>query len=288
MRWLFLALTLLLTGYMANGQRGMSANTSVYNEEGKLQMLISYNPSCSCRTYTEYYPDGKVYARRVFKITDKSEYIDGEDVTLYHDGSIKQYKLWKNAVPDGRAYANYENGKLEYEEFYNDGLKTGTWKYYDKNGALVRERIFEGTRNVWNSKKDDYTSKIYSGGRIAYTEVFSKGRMVKTDRKTPAANAVPARLATDSLSGKKLFAAKCAACHALDKGAYGPALKGVTGKRTNIWLHRMITNGMKLVEEGDKDAVALYEQYQKRKHFAMEQLSYKQVQSIIDYLKNPD
>lgn len=270
-------------------QQGMSKTTSVYNEEGKLQMLISYDPSCNCRTYTEYYPDGKIFAKRVFKVVEKGEFIDGEDITYYHDGSIKQYKLWKNAVPEGRAYVNYENGKPEQESFYSDKHKTGTWKYYNKNGELIREQIFSGRKNSWNSKKDDVVIKHYAAGKLLYTEVFEKGKLIKSDKKEVTPNTKKLVNPTAALlDGKKLFSLKCAACHAFDKNGYGPSLKNVTGKRSNSWLYKMITNGMKLVEEGDKDAVALYNQYNKKKHINMEYLSDKQVQAIIDYMKKED
>jgi len=270
----------------------MSKTTSVYNEEGKLQMLISYNPSCSCRTYTEFYPDGKVFAKRVFKVVDKGEYIDGEDVTYYHDGSVKQYKLWKNAIPDGRAYVNYENGKLEHEEFYSARYKTGIWKFYDKNGGLIREYQFEDNRNKWDSKKDSYTARYFDKGKLLYTEVFAAGKLAKADKKEikPAETkkVVAVNKNADILDGKKLFALKCAVCHAFDKDGYGPALGGVARRRSSIWLYKMITDGMKLVEEGDKDALAIYNRYNKKKHPNTDYLSNKQVEAIINYMKKPD
>lgn len=271
-------------------QQNIAKSTSIYNEEGKLQMIIAYSPSCNCRTYTEYFPDGKVFARRTFKVVDKKgEFIDGEDVTYFHNGSIQHYKLWKNAVPEGRAYSNYENGKLEHEEFYNNKYKTGTWRYFDKNGNLLREQLYDGRNNSWSSKKDDVTTRHYSGGKLLFTEVFKDGKLVKSDKKQEQViTIIPAKHNTDLVDGKKLFAMKCAVCHSIDKDGYGPALKDVTKRRNNIWLQQMIRNGMKLVESGDKDAVALYNRYNQKKHLNMEHLTSKQVQAIIDFLKKPD
>jgi antitoxin component YwqK of YwqJK toxin-antitoxin module len=145
-------------------------------------MLINYNPSCSCRTYTEYYPDGKVYAKRIFKVTDKAEYIDGDDVTYYYDGSIKQFRFWKNAVPEGRAYSNYENGKTEHEAFYHNKYKSGIWKYYNKKGELVREQIYEPGKTYWNSKAENVTIKYYAAGNLLFTNVYLKGKKVKSSQ----------------------------------------------------------------------------------------------------------
>lgn len=271
-------------------QQNIATSTRVYNEDGKLQMLIHYNPSCNCRTYTEYYPDGKIFAKRTFKVVEKKgEFIDGEDITYFHDGSIKHHKVWKDALPQGRAYTNYENGKLEHEEFYRGKYKAGTWRYFDKNGSLLKEQFFEGLNNSWNSKKDDVTIKHYNAGKLLYTEIYKDGKLAKSDKKeTKIIATIPPKHNTELVDGKKLFSMKCAVCHTFDKDGYGPSLKNVTKKRNNVWLHQMITNGMKLVENGDKDAVALYNQYNKKKHLNMEYLTNKQVQAIIDYLKKPD
>ncbi len=282
-------LWVILESNALNAQTGMAKITRVFSEEGQLQMLISYNPSCSCRIYTEYYPDGKVFAKRTFKVVEKGEFIDGEDVTYFHDGSIKQYKLWENAVPKGRAYVNFENGQLQQEEFYTGKYKTGIWRYFDQKGKLVKEQVFEDGRNLWNSKKDNVTVRYYKDGKLLYSDVLREGKTVSPDKKNVTiVPGAPPKHNPQLLDGKKLFETKCAVCHAFDKDGYGPSLKDVTQRRTNGWLQKMITNGMKLVEEGDKDAVALYHKYQKKQHLNMEYLTEKQVQAIISYLKKPD
>ena len=266
----------------AQQNKNLHSTTRVYTEDGKLQMLIAYDPKCACRTYTEYYHDGKVYAHRTFKVTDRGEYIDGEDVTYYPDGSIKIYKTWKNSLPDGKAYSKHDNGQLEHEEYYNVKFKTGTWKYYNKKGELVRELVYEPGKTLWNSKKENYTAKYYSTGALVYAEVYKDGKKISSTEKG-SLKAVSKE--TELLDGPKLFAMKCSACHSSDKDGYGPALKGVAAKRSKDWLFLMIRNGMKLVDEGDKTAVALYNKWGKKKHPNMEKLSNKQVQLLIDYLK---
>src|SRR5690606_29736341 len=124
------------------------------NEQGKVQMQIYYNPACDCKVYTEHYNDGKLYAKRTFKLFDKGEMIDGEDITYFYDGSIKIYRNWKDALPVGRFYYKHDNGKLEHEEFYEGKYKSGTWKYYDPFGRLIREQIYTPQKTLWNSKKD--------------------------------------------------------------------------------------------------------------------------------------
>jgi antitoxin component YwqK of YwqJK toxin-antitoxin module len=268
---------------IAQQNRNINSITRIYSEDGYLQMTIAYEPACTCKTYTEFYSDGKIFAKRTFKLTEKGEYIDGDDITYYHDGSIKIYKFWKNTVPDGRAYTNYENGKLEHEEFYVDKYKSGTWKYYNKKGELIKELVYEPRKTSWNSKKEDVTMRYYADGKLSYSEVYDNGKKIQSTKK--GGEVLLVGKAPETTDGKQLFVLKCSACHSEDKDGFGPALKDVTKKRNNEWLFMMIKNGQKLVDEGDKDAVALYNKWRKMKHPNMEKLSNKQIQAIIDYLK---
>ncbi len=280
----------ILLAWPCMAQQNVSKTTSVFSEEGKLQMTISYDPSCACRSYTEYYPDGKVYAKRQFKVVDKGEYVDGEDVTYYHDGTIKQYKLWKQALPSGKAFFNYENGKTEHEEYYAENYKSGTWQYFDRNGALIASVTFIGKLNAWNGKRRDYIVKRYQDGKLLYTEEFKNGKLIRSDKKTATVTAgkAPNNPVSGIESGETLFRLKCAACHSFNKNGYGPSLAGVTKRRSKIWLHKMIVDGMKLVEQGDKEALAVYHLYGNKKHIPQTQLSEQQVDAIIRFLYQQD
>lgn len=49
--------------------------------------------------------------------------------------------------------------------------------------------------------------------------------------------------------GKAVFLAKCSACHKISKRVVGPALAGVTERRTPEWIMNMILNPEKMVAE---------------------------------------
>src|SRR5690606_5294572 len=92
------------------------------------------------------------------------------DITYFYDGSIKIYRNWKDALPVGRFYYKHDNGKLEHEEFYEGKYKSGTWKYYDPFGRLIREQIYTPQKTLWNSKKDVAVYKYYRNGVLYKTE----------------------------------------------------------------------------------------------------------------------
>lgn len=270
---------LLLLPFFSHSQvkKNIPSSTKIYDEAGNLQMIISYSPSCECRTYTEFYTDGKIFAKRVFKVAERKEFIDGEDINYYHDGSIKDYRLWKNALPV-KAYSNHDNGKLEHEEFYDGKYKSGTWRYYDYKGDLVKEVIYQPGKTLWDSKKDFATVKKYANGKLVSSSAMRDG-MLPVSKKD---NVKPVAL-NEIRDGKALFALRCTACHAADKDGFGPALKGIAHKRSNNWLSRMISDGAQLLAEGDPDAILLYKKWG-RKH-KPERLDEGQVQALIDYLK---
>jgi len=54
--------------------------------------------------------------------------------------------------------------------------------------------------------------------------------------------------------GKKLFKQNCASCHKLDKKLVGPALAGVSQRRSETWLIQWIRDNAALRASGDADA----------------------------------
>lgn len=92
----------------------------------------------------------------------------------------------------------------------------------------------------------------------------------------------------DPAKGKTLFNTHCAACHKLDAKMVGPALGGVQEKRTQEWLHKWIKNSQKLIASGDKDAVAVFEEYNKVPMLAYEDiLTDQDIDDILAYTSNP-
>lgn len=91
----------------------------------------------------------------------------------------------------------------------------------------------------------------------------------------------------DPAAGKALFNAQCAACHKLDAKMTGPALRGVTEKYSNEWLHSWIKNSQALVKSGDADAVKIFEEYNKSIMTSFPQLSDADIDNILAYTAEP-
>ena len=64
--------------------------------------------------------------------------------------------------------------------------------------------------------------------------------------------------------GEQLYKATCAACHTIGKGRLvGPDLQNIKEKRSQEWLLSFIKSSASMVNSGDADAKAIFEEYNK-------------------------
>lgn len=87
----------------------------------------------------------------------------------------------------------------------------------------------------------------------------------------------------DPLKGKELFNANCAACHQLDKKMIGPPLEKIGEKRDKQWLYKWIKDSQALIKAGDKDAIAIFEEYNKIPMTPFPNLSNQDIDDILAY-----
>jgi cytochrome c551/c552 len=86
--------------------------------------------------------------------------------------------------------------------------------------------------------------------------------------------------------GKQIFSMRCAACHNVNKTLTGPALAGIDERRSLSWIVSFVRSSQKLVASGDKDAVALFEQFNKIPMPDHSDLTEEDIKSIVDYIKS--
>ncbi len=91
----------------------------------------------------------------------------------------------------------------------------------------------------------------------------------------------------DPAAGKALFNTHCAACHHLDKKMTGPALRGVTERLDNEWLHKWIRNSSEVIKSGDAYAVKIFDEYKGSVMTAFPQLSDADIDNILAYTAEP-
>lgn len=94
-----------------------------------------------------------------------------------------------------------------------------------------------------------------------------------------------AALSAEAKAGEELFKANCTSCHAMNAKLVGPALQGVHTRRTDEWLVKWIRNNEAFRASGDKDAIAIFNEYNGAAMNNFENLTEAQVGTIISYFK---
>src|ERR1700755_1097212 len=94
-------------------------------------------------------------------------------------------------------------------------------------------------------------------------------------------------IASFAQDGHALFQANCASCHKIDQKLVGPALRGVQDRwQGNIGkIHDWVYNSTKVIQSGDPYAVSLFNENNKTQMTAFGQLSTKDIDAILDYVK---
>ena len=78
------------------------------------------------------------------------------------------------------------------------------------------------------------------------------------------ANTISYSSEVDQLEGAQYFNQICTACHTIGKGRLvGPDLANVQERRSDQWLQKFIKSSQTLINSGDPDAVAIFEEYNK-------------------------
>jgi mono/diheme cytochrome c family protein len=86
--------------------------------------------------------------------------------------------------------------------------------------------------------------------------------------------------------GKVLFSTRCASCHNVNKALTGPALAGLDERRSMEWIANFIRSSQAMVKAGDKDAIAVYEQFNKIPMPDHPDLSDDHIKSIVEFIKS--
>lgn len=86
--------------------------------------------------------------------------------------------------------------------------------------------------------------------------------------------------------GKEIFTTRCAACHNVNKQLTGPALAGIAERRSFTWIVNFIRSSQTLVKNGDKDAISLFEQFNKIPMPDHSDLTVENIKDVVEYIKS--
>ena len=86
--------------------------------------------------------------------------------------------------------------------------------------------------------------------------------------------------------GKAIFNTRCASCHNVNKQVVGPALANIDQRRGIDWIISFVHSSKAMIAKNDKDAVALYNQFNKVAMPDHADLSEDNIKNIVAYIKS--
>ncbi len=86
-------------------------------------------------------------------------------------------------------------------------------------------------------------------------------------------------------AGSALFKAKCADCHKVEEDFTGPALKGITKRRSLIWIYRFVHGPAKMIAMNDPQSLRLAEQWKPTVMTAFADLDQLSIYAILTYIE---
>lgn len=139
---------------------GLSLNAQGFTKE--------YDANCDCEVVKNHFDNGQLSAE--YKQTMDGKRI-GVEKQYYQDGQLQYERNWVNGILDGENKNYHRNGKLYYNEQYSNGNKAGTWSFYDDEGDKVYDIAYTGNGN-------DATYSYFSAGVLYLKQVVAGGAMV--------------------------------------------------------------------------------------------------------------
>lgn len=86
--------------------------------------------------------------------------------------------------------------------------------------------------------------------------------------------------------GKTIFMTRCAACHNVNKTLTGPALAGIDERRSIDWIINFIHSSQTMIKNGDKEALAIFEKFNKVPMPDHPDLTNDNIKNIVEYIKS--
>lgn len=218
--------------------------------------------------------------------------LEGFKILLWFHPALYHYKKLLQQVHEfevdretalGAGKKTYAHLLLKIQNTYTSPLING----YSSSGITQRIKMLftEQSRQV---KKVFYLLAIPCLVIIAiYCSKKSAAAQIQ-EKKQAATAAIPVNNHLVITTGKELFLANCAACHTIEKDLTGPALAGIERRRTKEWIYRFVRNNMDLLKAGDSTAVKLYNDWGKAPMNVFPNLSNKDIDAILAYIRSAE
>jgi uncharacterized protein len=121
-------------------------------------------------TYSYGLLDGPYWVKgKKGQIVEEGEYskdvLNGEKITYYDNGIVKQKINYSNGKLEGSFAVNYNNGYPKIEGKYVEGFETGSWKTYTEKGELELLIQYSNGNRIKEIRVNGTFEETYADGR---------------------------------------------------------------------------------------------------------------------------
>lgn len=138
--------------------------SSAFSQNG---LEHTYDESCDCTVVTNHYDGGQVSSVHHENNAGKR---DGLETVYYENGQVQYERTWANGVLNGQGTHYHRSGNVNYQEQYTNGKKSGTWTFYDDEGTVIQSITYTGNNM-------DGTYDYYDAGVLYYRQVIQGGQL---------------------------------------------------------------------------------------------------------------
>ena len=120
------------------------------------------------KRFRDYYSNGQIKVEGEYDYID-TEYdnntiFDGECISYYENGNIKEKRKLQNGYLNGEYISYYENGLVELHTFFNNGKKDGIDTYFDISTQRCYQKVMRDDEPLHDfciiSDENGYVSKV--------------------------------------------------------------------------------------------------------------------------------
>lgn len=116
----------------------------------KIAYVDDNNPN-DVKYEKKFYQSGNIFMEGPLKDARR----DGKWIAWYENGVIWSVGYYVNGLKHGASEVYYENGQTRYTKNYEEDVAEGLWQFYDEQGNLLGEVMYENGQILWQKGSED-------------------------------------------------------------------------------------------------------------------------------------
>lgn len=137
-----------------------------YTADSVFFAVLEYEHGEKVGQETVYYPDTSIFRQYHWDWDSSGSYteLNGPYYHFRQDGTPVMEGFYRHGQPDSIVRLYYRDGSLQTKGQYENGYKTGIWKYFDKAGSLLKTVDYNKEPQLWTESLQHGTITYFVAG----------------------------------------------------------------------------------------------------------------------------